>query len=74
MLSPAWLCHRAPALLLRIVRLRSLPARPTCPLQLEPPGMQIVYLPFADDIREAHTDTGFTGTAVRGTNTGACGR
>ena len=29
--------------------------------QVSPPGMNLIYLPFADDIRSPETDTGFLG-------------
>eukprot|EP00884_Botryococcus_braunii_P020491 jgi/Botrbrau1/7125/Bobra.0143s0005.1 len=33
--------------------------------QIEPPGFNIIYLPYSDDLREPETDTSFMGTAVQ---------
>lgn len=38
-----------------------------CPLlylQVQPPGFNVIHLPFSDDIRTPETDAGFAGTAV----------
>lgn len=53
-------------------RLAGAPTRPPFCLpapnawQMEPPGFQAIYLPWADDIRSPETDTSFTGVEVRG--------
>lgn len=38
--------------------------QPFCMVQIEPPGINLIYLPYSDDIRSPETDPSFVGSTA----------